>query len=187
VQARRSARSRNTRKGGERSDYGAVPVERWKQERDIPLLLFRAQTPSAASRHLDPMEAVVGPGWCSRPVPHTIVGLTSAVRVAARRGGPQPHRGADHGEGSRWVGLDVHARSVLAVSIDGETWRVELATTCRGSPQRWWSSAPRCPARHGWPTKRADGIRLFADADPGGMAVWSAAPGKMSGIRRQGP
>jgi transposase len=46
--------------------------------------------------------------------------LSRAGGTPRRR--PQPHRGADHMAKVRsWVGLDVHARSVLAVTIDGES------------------------------------------------------------------
>ena len=49
-----------------------------------------------------------------------------------------------------WAGLDVHARSVLAVTMDAESGELRSAG-CRARPRRWLSSA------------------LAAGPDPGGI------------------
>jgi hypothetical protein len=52
-----------------------------------------------------------------------------------------------------WVGLDVHARSVLAVTIDGESG--ELGTRrLSGATSEVVEFCCRCPDRRAWHTRR---------------------------------
>ena len=47
-----------------------------------------------------------------------------------------------------WAGLDVHARSVLAVTLDAESGELR-SIRLPGERRRWWSSWPSCPVRRG--------------------------------------